>query len=193
MYFRRQQEIESSGHGSENPALMNELRALRMRKDELETHLTTLQDSRRQLMIQLEGLMKMLKNHQSSPRSTPNSSPRSTKSPPLPPGAAPTQSGPRSAPQTPLGQPPTSQSISNPMSTLERNSHMSNHGQLPASMINMAGNTTSNTHSLERDDRRLRGHSQDDFSGDVRSTYGGPNNINLGRYVYSIFCQVFQI
>lgn len=40
---------------------MNELRALRMRKDELETHLTTLQDSRRQLMIQLEGLMKMLK------------------------------------------------------------------------------------------------------------------------------------
>lgn len=59
--FRRQQEIESSGHGSENPALMNELRALRMRKDELENHLTTLQDSRRQLMIQLEGLMKMLK------------------------------------------------------------------------------------------------------------------------------------
>lgn len=40
---------------------MNELRALRMRKDELETHLTTLQDSRRQLMMQLEGLMKMLK------------------------------------------------------------------------------------------------------------------------------------
>lgn len=60
--FRRQQELESNGgHGSENPALMNELRALRMRKDELETHLTTLQDSRRQLMIQLEGLMKMLK------------------------------------------------------------------------------------------------------------------------------------
>lgn len=59
---RRQQEIEcSGGHGPENPALMNELRALRMRKDELETHLTTLQDSRRQLMIQLEGLMKMLK------------------------------------------------------------------------------------------------------------------------------------
>lgn len=34
-----------------------------MRKDELETHLTTLQDSRRQLMTQLEGLMKMLKVH----------------------------------------------------------------------------------------------------------------------------------
>lgn len=43
---------------------MSELRALRMRKDELETHLTTLQDSRRQLMIQLEGLMKMLKVEQ---------------------------------------------------------------------------------------------------------------------------------
>lgn len=57
--LRRQQELES--HGVENPALMHELRALRMRKDELETHLTTLQDSRRQLMIQLEGLMKMLK------------------------------------------------------------------------------------------------------------------------------------
>lgn len=56
---RRQQEIEAAG--LENPALMSELRALRQRKDELETHLATLQDSRRQLMVQLEGLMKMLK------------------------------------------------------------------------------------------------------------------------------------
>lgn len=41
---------------------------------------------RRQLMQQLESLMKMLKNQQtsSSPRSTPNSSPRSGKSPPIP-------------------------------------------------------------------------------------------------------------
>lgn len=53
--------MEASGHGPENPALMTELRALRLRKDELETHLSTLQDSRRQLMVQLEGLMKMLK------------------------------------------------------------------------------------------------------------------------------------
>lgn len=45
----------------EDPALMSELRALRLRKDELETHLGALQDSRRQLMVQLEGLMKMLK------------------------------------------------------------------------------------------------------------------------------------
>ncbi|XP_053972267.1 dystrobrevin beta isoform X3 [Hylaeus volcanicus] len=96
--LRRQQEIEAAG--LENPALMSELRALRQRKDELESHLATLQDSRKQLMIQLEGLMKMLKNHQASPRSTPNSSPRSTKSPPLPPGAVPSS---RSAPPTPGG------------------------------------------------------------------------------------------
>lgn len=39
-------------------------------------------------MAQLEGLMRMLKNQQtSSPRSTPNSSPRSGKSPPLPSGS----------------------------------------------------------------------------------------------------------
>lgn len=38
-------------------------------------------------MQQLEGLMKLLKNHQTqSPRSTPNSSPRSAKSPPIPQG-----------------------------------------------------------------------------------------------------------
>ncbi|XP_076028911.1 dystrobrevin beta-like isoform X4 [Oratosquilla oratoria] len=77
---RHQQE---RGDGTNNPVLVAELRALRTHKEELETHLSTLQDSRRQLMVQLEGLMKMLKNHQASPKSTPNSSPRSTKSPPL--------------------------------------------------------------------------------------------------------------
>ncbi|XP_044738342.1 dystrobrevin beta-like isoform X3 [Chrysoperla carnea] len=87
--LRHQQEIETGmSSGADNPALVSELRALRQRKDELETHLSALQDSRRQLMVQLEGLMKMLKNHQSSPRSTPNSSPRSTKSPPLLPGVS---------------------------------------------------------------------------------------------------------
>lgn len=40
---------------------MNELRALRLRKHELESHLSTLQDSRKHLMVQLEGLMKLLK------------------------------------------------------------------------------------------------------------------------------------
>lgn len=46
-----------------DPILVNELTALRQRKEELESHLTALQDSRRQLMVQLEGLMKLLKNH----------------------------------------------------------------------------------------------------------------------------------
>lgn len=84
--LRRQQEAEQLTQ--ESPALMNELRALRQRKGELEGHLGALQDSRRQLMVQLEGLMRMLKSQQtsSSPRSTPNSSPRSGKSPPMPQG-----------------------------------------------------------------------------------------------------------
>lgn len=81
----RQQEQEAMG--GESPQLVTELRALRQRKGELEGHLGALQDSRRQLMQQLEGLMKLLKNHQTqSPRSTPNSSPRSAKSPPIPQG-----------------------------------------------------------------------------------------------------------
>lgn len=81
----RQQEQEAMG--TESPQLVSELRALRQRKGELEGHLGALQDSRRQLMQQLEGLMKLLKNHQTqSPRSTPNSSPRSAKSPPIPQG-----------------------------------------------------------------------------------------------------------
>ncbi|XP_067628370.1 dystrobrevin beta isoform X2 [Eurosta solidaginis] len=83
--LRRQQEVEQIT--PENPGLINELRALRQRKGELEGHLGALQDSRRQLMEQLEGLMRMLKNQQTtSPRSTPNSSPRSGKSPPMPGG-----------------------------------------------------------------------------------------------------------
>lgn len=84
--LRRQQEAEQIT--PENPALISELRALRQRKGELEGHLGALQDSRRQLMEQLEGLMRMLKSQQtSSPRSTPNSSPRSGKSPPMPGGS----------------------------------------------------------------------------------------------------------
>lgn len=46
-----------------DPILMTELVAMRQRKEELESHLSALQDSRRQLMVQLEGLMKLLKNH----------------------------------------------------------------------------------------------------------------------------------
>ncbi|XP_053618171.1 dystrobrevin beta-like isoform X2 [Plodia interpunctella] len=115
--LRRQQEAEASAGGASGgsaPPLVSELRALRQRKDELEGHLSSLQESRKHLMQQLQGLMRMLKTQQSSPRSTPNSSPRSTKSPPLP-GAQPQPSAPeregpgrgavRSAPQTPsLGE-----------------------------------------------------------------------------------------
>ncbi|KAF5301319.1 hypothetical protein FQA39_LY10717 [Lamprigera yunnana] len=173
--LRRQQEIESSGHGSENPALMSELRALRMRKDELEAHLTTLQDSRRQLMIQLEGLMKMLKNHQSSPRSTPNSSPRSTKSPPLPPGVVPNQQPcPRSAPQTPLGMPST-QPI--PINQVERNPHV----QHPSSIVPqpIGGINAMNSLGMDRsNDRGVHNVNTDSLmgvGGDVRNAFGGNN------------------
>uniref|UniRef100_A0AAG5CYC4 Dystrobrevin n=1 Tax=Anopheles atroparvus TaxID=41427 RepID=A0AAG5CYC4_ANOAO len=100
--LRRQQEAEQVA--PESPALMNELRALRQRKGELEGHLGALQDSRRQLMAQLEGLMRMLKNHQTqSPRSTPNSSPRSGKSPPLPQGPPMPNQGSRQGPMNPGG------------------------------------------------------------------------------------------
>lgn len=99
--LRRQQEAEQVA--PESPALMNELRALRQRKGELEGHLGALQDSRRQLMAQLEGLMRMLKNHQTqSPRSTPNSSPRSGKSPPIPQGKGCTERDPANQSPTAL-------------------------------------------------------------------------------------------
>ena len=41
--------------------LMEELSALRQRKSELEEQLGGLQESRKQLMVQLESLMKMIK------------------------------------------------------------------------------------------------------------------------------------
>lgn len=44
-----------------NPVLMAELRLLRQRRDELEMRMAALQDSRKELMIQLEGLMKLLR------------------------------------------------------------------------------------------------------------------------------------
>uniref|UniRef100_A0A8C2CRT0 Dystrobrevin, beta a n=1 Tax=Cyprinus carpio TaxID=7962 RepID=A0A8C2CRT0_CYPCA len=45
----------------QNPTLLAELRQLRQRKDELEQRMSSLQESRRELMVQLEGLMKLLK------------------------------------------------------------------------------------------------------------------------------------
>ncbi|MEQ2263568.1 hypothetical protein XENORESO_009771, partial [Xenotaenia resolanae] len=45
----------------QNPTLLTELRLLRHRKDELERRMSALQESRRELMVQLEGLMRLLK------------------------------------------------------------------------------------------------------------------------------------
>ena len=44
-----------------NPALVAELRQLRQRRDELESRMAALQGSRKELMLQLETLMKLLK------------------------------------------------------------------------------------------------------------------------------------
>ncbi|XP_065922788.1 dystrobrevin beta isoform X8 [Magallana gigas] len=57
-----------------NPTLLAELRQLRQRKDELESRMSALQDSRKELMVQLEGLMKLLKTHPTSPRAVPTES-----------------------------------------------------------------------------------------------------------------------
>nr|XP_033789625.1 dystrobrevin alpha isoform X7 [Geotrypetes seraphini] len=57
----------------QNPTLLAELRLLRQRKDELEQRMSALQESRRELMVQLEGLMKLLKTQGTgSPRSSPS-------------------------------------------------------------------------------------------------------------------------
>ncbi|XP_069076216.1 dystrobrevin alpha isoform X11 [Pleurodeles waltl] len=57
----------------QNPTLLAELRLLRQRKDELEQRMSALQESRMELMVQLEGLMKLLKTQGAgSPRSSPS-------------------------------------------------------------------------------------------------------------------------
>ncbi|XP_034559855.1 dystrobrevin alpha isoform X5 [Notolabrus celidotus] len=59
--------------GQHNPTLLTELRLLRQRKDELEQRMSTLQESRRELMVQLEQLMMLLKTQgPGSPRSSPS-------------------------------------------------------------------------------------------------------------------------
>uniref|UniRef100_A0A8C7ZFZ1 Dystrobrevin n=1 Tax=Oryzias sinensis TaxID=183150 RepID=A0A8C7ZFZ1_9TELE len=69
----------SPGRSSTNPTLLAELRQLRQRKDELEQRMSSLQESRRGLMVQLEGLMKLLKaqaassSHASPSRPSPSS------------------------------------------------------------------------------------------------------------------------
>ncbi|XP_059884862.1 dystrobrevin alpha isoform X10 [Delphinus delphis] len=65
----------------QNPTLLAELRLLRQRKDELEQRMSALQESRRELMVQLEGLMKLLKTQGAG---SPRSSPSHTISKPIP-------------------------------------------------------------------------------------------------------------
>ncbi|XP_076826405.1 dystrobrevin alpha isoform X2 [Brachyhypopomus gauderio] len=76
----RQQHDEASqpqdDKGQQNPALLAELRQLRQRKEELEQRMSALQESRRELMVQLEQLMLLLKNQ--GPGPSPNSSPSNT-------------------------------------------------------------------------------------------------------------------
>lgn len=65
----------------QNPTLLAELRLLRQRKDELEQRMSALQESRRELMVQLEGLMKLLKAQAAG---SPHSSPSHGASRPMP-------------------------------------------------------------------------------------------------------------
>ncbi|XP_028652777.1 dystrobrevin, beta b isoform X2 [Erpetoichthys calabaricus] len=71
-----------------NPTLLAELRLLRQRKDELEQRMSALQESRRELMVQLEGLMKLLKDEEqkqaAQAATTPRSSPSHGGSRPMP-------------------------------------------------------------------------------------------------------------
>ena len=55
------QQMGAEQTGTADPNLLSELRVLRQRKDELEMRMSTLQETRRELMVQLEGLMKLLK------------------------------------------------------------------------------------------------------------------------------------
>ncbi|KAM6906562.1 dystrobrevin beta-like isoform 2-T4 [Lycodopsis pacificus] len=57
-------EHEAACQATTNPTLLAELRLLRQRKDELEQRMSSLQESRRELMVQLEGLMKLLKDEE---------------------------------------------------------------------------------------------------------------------------------
>ncbi|XP_030016701.1 dystrobrevin alpha isoform X3 [Sphaeramia orbicularis] len=75
--------------GQQNPTLLAELRLLRQRKDELEQRMSTLQESRRELMVQLEQLMMLLKQEEERKQATqgpgsPRSSPSHTISRPIP-------------------------------------------------------------------------------------------------------------
>ncbi|XP_072297756.1 dystrobrevin alpha isoform X2 [Eucyclogobius newberryi] len=67
--------------GQQNPTLLAELRHLRQRKDELEQRMSSLQESRRELMVQLEQLMMLLKIEEEQKEATQGpGSPRSSPS-----------------------------------------------------------------------------------------------------------------
>ncbi|XP_051971091.1 dystrobrevin alpha-like isoform X2 [Xyrauchen texanus] len=76
----RQQHEEASqpplDKSQQNPTLLAELRLLRQRKEELEQRMSALQESRRELMVQLEQLMLLLKNQ--GPGTSPRFSPSHT-------------------------------------------------------------------------------------------------------------------
>ena len=55
------QTVKNAQQVSTNPDVLSELKILRQRKDELEMRMSALQETRRELMVQLEGLMKLLK------------------------------------------------------------------------------------------------------------------------------------
>ncbi|KAG1671513.1 Dystrobrevin alpha [Nymphon striatum] len=100
------QQQESDAKAEQNPVLIAELQQLRDRKQELESRQADLQESRHELMMQLESLMKLLKNHQNTVNHslTPYSSPHSltsSKSPPVIGSNNPHQSSFTSAPTTP--------------------------------------------------------------------------------------------
>eukprot|EP00794_Sanderia_malayensis_P016500 gene16500-18140_t len=57
------QTVKSAQQAASDPNVMTELKILRQRKDELEMRMSALQETRRELMVQLEGLMKLLKDN----------------------------------------------------------------------------------------------------------------------------------
>lgn len=85
----------------QNPTLLAELRLLRQRKDELEQRMSALQESRRELMVQLEGLMKLLKAQAAG---SPHTSPTHGGNRPMPMPVRSTSAGstPTHCPQDPL-------------------------------------------------------------------------------------------
>ncbi|XP_049640434.1 dystrobrevin beta isoform X4 [Suncus etruscus] len=91
----------------QNPTLLAELRLLRQRKDELEQRMSALQESRRELMVQLEGLMKLLKEEEQKQAAQATGSPPTSPSHggrpmPMPVRSASAGSTPTHGPQEPL-------------------------------------------------------------------------------------------